>query len=170
MDFFQELSPNIWWLYLEKVIYFFVFPGKWEHIINAQQIALAVQHYLRICKISAPLKFYSLPFTEVYARFPTQFHLNEFPLLLQPPLFIYHFGNRTDYVSNLVCCLTTWRRIELTQPSFFQELPTSSSPRGPMGICHLISPHLSWPTVVETVLRQDTFHTAMLPLCRQSWT
>lgn len=130
MEFFQELSPNIWWFYLEKVTYFFVFPRKWEHIINAQQIALAVRHYLIICKISSPLKFYSLPFTAVYAHFHTQFHLNEFPLLLQPPLFIYHFGSRTDYVSNLVCCLTSWRRIELTQPSFFQELPTLLFPRG----------------------------------------
>lgn len=79
-----------------------------------------------------------------YAHFHTQFHLNEFPLLLQPPLLIYHFGNRTDYISNLICCWTTWRRLELSDSTFL--LPVVPHPplplRGPMGICHLISPHL----------------------------
>lgn len=74
LEFFQQLSSNMMVLY-GKIYIFFVFTRKWQDIVNTQQIALAVLHYLRICKISAAWGFYSLLFIAVYFM----------------PTFIYNF-------------------------------------------------------------------------------
>lgn len=59
----------------------------------------------------------------------------------------------------------------MTQPSCFQKFPTLLFPRGGQwGSDTWYHLTWNWPTTVETVFRQDTFHTAILLLCRQSWT
>lgn len=161
-SFFKVISQYMTVL-SRKFRYIFVFTRKWGDIVNAQQMALAVQYFLKSCKILAPftLKFLFFYFLQcIFYSLSHQFHLNEFPFLLQPSLLIYHFGNSTDYISNLICFMTICRRTELSDSTFL--LPGVPCPplplRGPMSTYRLISPHLNLTNHSrDWVFRQEHF-------------